>query len=58
MIIKHQAKVTHRINPFIRYLKMRNVLFCSECGYVHPTDAGLDEGDLCPDCGNGILVKV
>jgi DNA-directed RNA polymerase subunit RPC12/RpoP len=33
-------------------------LYCVECGYMHPDDSGLDEGDLCPDCGQGILVKI
>jgi rubrerythrin len=33
-------------------------LSCVECGYTHPDNAGLEEGDLCPDCGQGILVKI
>jgi rRNA maturation endonuclease Nob1 len=35
-----------------------DVLYCVECEYTHPVNAGLDEGDLCPDCGQGILVKI
>jgi hypothetical protein len=55
---QNKFSLSYRTITSIRFLKRRNVLFCSECGYVHPTDAGLDEGDLCPDCGNGILVEV
>jgi hypothetical protein len=35
-----------------------NDLYCVECGYVHPGNAGLEEGDICPDCGRGILIEV
>jgi DNA-directed RNA polymerase subunit RPC12/RpoP len=40
------------------HLSGSGMLHCFECGYTHPTNAGLDEFDICPDCGNGILVKV
>jgi DNA-directed RNA polymerase subunit RPC12/RpoP len=38
--------------------KQMDFLYCVECGYMHPEDSGLEEGDLCPDCGQGILVKI
>jgi hypothetical protein len=32
-------------------------LFCINCLYVHPLDTGLDDGDICPDCNNGIMME-
>lgn len=49
---------TFRPNSFMRFFRQQNILFCAECGYVHPINTGLEEGDLCPNCGNGILVEV
>jgi hypothetical protein len=39
-------------------LNSSGMLHCFECSYTHHTNAGLDEYDVCPDCGNGMLVKV
>jgi len=55
VISQSKISLTHRGRTFN---KKNSLLFCSECGYLHPTDTGLDEGDFCPNCGNGILVEV
>jgi rRNA maturation endonuclease Nob1 len=47
-LFHHQMVLFHRHND----------LYCVECGYVHPGDAGLEEGDICPDCGRGILIEI
>jgi hypothetical protein len=42
----------------IAMVRRHHDLYCVECGYVHPGDAGLEEGDICPDCGRGILIEI
>jgi rRNA maturation endonuclease Nob1 len=42
----------------IAMFRRHHDLYCVECGYVHPGDAGLEEGDICPDCGRGILIEI
>jgi hypothetical protein len=32
-------------------------LFCINCLYVHPLDVGLEDGDICPECNNGIMME-
>ncbi len=46
------------LNILFSHSRRSNYLFCVECGYVHPGDAGLEEGDFCPDCGRGVLVEI
>jgi rRNA maturation endonuclease Nob1 len=33
-------------------------LVCLECDYIHPEGFGLEEGDICPECDNSVLIKV
>jgi rRNA maturation endonuclease Nob1 len=42
----------------ITMFRRKNDLYCVECGYVHPGGAGLEEGDICPDCGRGTLIEI
>ena len=37
--------------------KKTSNLVCINCLYVHPSDAGLEDGDICPECNNGIMME-
>jgi hypothetical protein len=38
-------------------LRASNYLICLECQAWIPGNVGFEEGDLCPECGKGILVS-
>ena len=55
--VRMLGRKLHRLRfQYTQY--QQGYLYCLECGYMHPDDAGLDEGDVCPDCGQGLLVKM
>lgn len=49
---------TFQLNFHENFSNDHHTLYCVECGYMHPDDSGLEEGDLCPECGQGILMSI